>query len=270
MIHIVAALPCEAKPLIHHYKLNGKPAQHGFRVYENNEIRLIISGLGKIACAAASAYLQGISGDTESAWLNIGVAGHQHLAVGEILLASKITDTATQQSWYPPLTFRTQIQRLPVVTVDQPNTDYSPRHAYDMEAAGFYATACRFNSQELIQICKIISDNQAQPATEVTPQQVESLIKARMDDIDLLVQALQKQHTKSITGHIIDAAPFLSQWHFTVAQQHQLQRLLQRWQARTGSTPLPKEMNDFRNSKQVIQYLTQQLNGQALRFEDNT
>ena len=38
MIHIVTALPCEAKPLVHHYRLNGRQPACGFRIYENEKI----------------------------------------------------------------------------------------------------------------------------------------------------------------------------------------------------------------------------------------
>ena len=57
MINILTALPCEAKPLIHHYRLNGRQV-HGFRIYENSDMRLIVSGIGKVAAAAACACLQ--------------------------------------------------------------------------------------------------------------------------------------------------------------------------------------------------------------------
>jgi len=46
-IFIYTALPCEAKPLIEHYKLKKDLTVHAFAVYLNNDICLVVSGLGK-------------------------------------------------------------------------------------------------------------------------------------------------------------------------------------------------------------------------------
>ncbi len=269
MIHIVTALPCEAKPLIRHYRLNGRQAENSFRIYENGDMRLIVAGVGKIAAAAASAYLQGQAANSLHAWLNLGVGGHHSLPVGELVLASKITDATNNTNWYPPLVFKAPCQRRALLSVDSPDTEYRGDCVYEMEAAGFYATTCRFSSTELLQVCKVISDNHAHPADKVTAPHVEEIITARLEAIDEIIQALNKQ-LKQLEQQTTPAVlnQFLERWRFSVSQQHQLQRLLQRWQARSGETPEPQMFAAAHNGKAVIKQLQQQIQQQPMRFDD--
>ncbi|MFC1750663.1 hypothetical protein ACFL2V_17865 [Pseudomonadota bacterium] len=267
MIYIVTALQCEAKPLIKHYHLNGRQAENGFRIYENENIRLVVAGIGKIAAAAATAYLQAQTPHEQAAWLNLGVAGHGTLAVGELVLANKIKDASSQTNWYPPQLFSTTARSISVVSVDTTETEYKGDNAYEMEATGFYATACRFSSTELIQVCKIISDNHAHPVDKVSPKHVEEIISTNLEEINDIVQALQTLQRQLIEqSSPAELKVFLTQWHFTVSQQHQLQRLLQRWQARSGSSAMPDMFADARNGKTVIKELQQRLEKQPLMF----
>ena len=159
MIHIVTALPCEAKPLIKHFRLNGHAPRHGFRIYENAQLRQIISGLGKLPCAAACAYLQALFAEQDAAWLNLGIAGHAELEVGSAVLASKISEENSEMRYYPPTLNQCSLPRIEVISLDQAVNDYHPQAAYDMEAAAFYATAVRFASSEVIQVMKNVLQN---------------------------------------------------------------------------------------------------------------
>lgn len=268
MLYIVTALPCEAKPLIRHYHLHGRQRENGFRLYENERLRLIIAGVGKCAAAAACAYLQGAEPNIRHIWLNLGIAGHPHLSVGEAVLAHKLSDAASGRTWYPPLPFQPPCPTVELVSVDQAEHEYGGDSAYDMEAAGFYAAAGRFNSHELVQVFKVISDNRTDPATQVTAERAEALITARLDRLDALLQTLTQLDAQLAQQHPDAAAmqPFLQRWHFSVAQQHQLQRLLQRWQALSDT---PSDISEFAgagNSKQVIAALRERIAAMPLRF----
>ena len=265
MLYIVTALPCEAKPLIKHYRLNGRQAENGFRIYENNKIRLIIAGIGKCAAAAACAYLQGAEPQGKHAWLNLGIAGHGDLNIGDAVMAHKVTDSVTGTSWYPAMPFK---HPCPTVALDQAKTDYQTDTAYDMEASGFYATAIRFNSSELVQVFKVISDNHSNPAKQVSAQQTEQIIDTRLDNIDALVQQLlelAQQQRPQISPEI---EQFQQHWHFTVSQQHKLQRLLQRWQARSETAVKPTDFVDFKNSKAMLQALEKKIIELPMSFDD--
>ncbi len=78
MIHLVIALPSEAKPLLSHYKLKAVEDSCGFKIYQKDEMALVVSGVGKSAAAAATAYLQAMTGnEPDRAWINIGMGGHR-------------------------------------------------------------------------------------------------------------------------------------------------------------------------------------------------
>ena len=267
MIHIVIALSCEAKPLIHHYRLNGQQAENGFRVYENNAMRLIIAGMGKCAAAAACAYLQGLEPKSKHIWLNLGIAGHATLNVGEPILAHKVIDAATNVAWYPPMLFTPPCQTATLISVDQPKTGYDTGVACDMEASGFYAIASRFNSYELVQVFKVISDNHANPAQQISNKLVQEIIGERLDTLDTLIHQLIELNTLLAAQQYKPAIePFLQRWHFTVTQQHKLQRLLQRWHALSHSALDVKQFKNEKNSKGVLGALEEEIAILPLRF----
>jgi adenosylhomocysteine nucleosidase len=83
-------LQCEASPIIAHFNLRSYP-DSPFPIYYNETMALIVSGIGKINCAAATAYLQVLRGGSlHSAWLNIGIAGHSEYPLGKGLLVHQI------------------------------------------------------------------------------------------------------------------------------------------------------------------------------------
>ena len=138
MICLTVALPAESRPLIDFYRLKPRAAKGAFRIYRNESIALVVSGVGRIAAAAATAYLHAVTDEQRNCgWLNIGIAGHAEHTVGTGILASRITDSSTGTSWVaapvPDLTISTG----PLVTVEAPETHYPETVMYDMEAAGF-------------------------------------------------------------------------------------------------------------------------------------
>ena len=103
MINLVVALPAEARPLIKHYSLNRQQAHDAFPLYRNERMALVVCGPGKIAAATATTWLaELIPGKQRAAWLNIGVAGHATHDIGTGLLVNRISDHASNKSWYPP------------------------------------------------------------------------------------------------------------------------------------------------------------------------
>ena len=55
MIHLVVALPAEASPLIERLGLRRDMAGRAMRLYVGDDLRLVVSGVGKVAAAAAAA-----------------------------------------------------------------------------------------------------------------------------------------------------------------------------------------------------------------------
>ena len=194
MICLTVALRAEAKPLIDYYELKPYSPKGLFRVFKNEEIALVISGIGKIAAAAATTFLYTVLGQyPHRGWLNIGVAGHAERAIGEGVLAHRIMDMATEKTWHSQPIVEHIIPTDRLITVDTPEINYRDSAMYDMEASGFYAIACRFTQLELVQCYKVISDNLATPTSTIVPRRVEQLIVAKLDEIDGLIAKLRSR-----------------------------------------------------------------------------
>jgi nucleoside phosphorylase len=190
MINLVVALNSEAGPLVRHYRMSRHRETSGYRVYARDDMRLVVTGVGKMNAAGGVAYLGGRDPGLNRAWLNVGLAGHECLAVGTGIVAHKITDRMHARSWYPR-----QADDFPgigghVVTYDHAITDYPPSAVCEMEAAAFYFIAKRFSGGELIQCYKVVSDNAANGIAAVSPALARELIGDNLNNIDGIVSRI--------------------------------------------------------------------------------
>ena len=228
--HILVALPCEAKPLISHFRLKRKMDDEAFHTYQRENLSLTVSGVGKIAMAAAVVYTKmTFPGQHPRLWLNVGVAGHPTYPLGKAVIANKIIDDDSGRCWYPPLTYHLPCESDSLQTVSRPDLSYSTDTLYDMEASGFYQTAIRFSSAELVQSIKIISDNRQSPTRNVTAEQVSRLIIEQTEPIEQLLERLEPLAARLHREEPPMLASFLQQWRFSAQQQRQLKALLHRW-----------------------------------------
>jgi len=235
LVNLVVAHEMEARPLIKMLNLKLQ-SNIAFKVYGNEEgVCLIVSGMGKAASAAAVAYIGAIQEgevNRSSAWLNIGIAGHQTAAVGALLLAGKITDSATGRSTYPVLP-QLQLPVTELTTVDNPELNYPENQAYDMEAYGFYSTANRFATAELVQVVKIISDNPHSSVDNINRESIDQWTSVHRNAVQQLVVQLGILSTEynriySLTAeyqHLRSCASF------SVTQDVQLRKLYRRYYA---------------------------------------
>lgn len=271
MLFLVCALPCEAKPLIAHFKLKKNLQSTVFPIYSSDAISLVISGVGKIHAAAAASYLYLTQGAPEVAWLNIGVSGHAHFAIGTGFLAHQIIDGGNLKSYYPAFVFEKHSPTAKVITVDQPEVLYATDALYDMEAAGFYATTSRFATVEMIHCYKIISDNRDQSPFRINAKFVEELVQAQLSTLEKIFSALQ-QISYELT-HLQHLPPVYDQclqnWHFTTTQKHQLQVLLKKMQAccpNSELSVLDDQSLACSRAADLLKYLTHQMHAYPLRF----
>ena len=123
-VNLVVALSCEARPLIQRLNLKQAKSIAGFRLYGNRQgVNLIVSGVGKLATAAACGYLAGSQADEQAAaaaWLNVGIAGHRNMPLGEGALVHKVIDQSSGRVRYPPLVLNTRCPTTAVITVEHP------------------------------------------------------------------------------------------------------------------------------------------------------
>lgn len=270
MMHFITALPAEARPLIEHFRLHDKRTDSGFPTYRNDGMALTVSGPGKVAAAAATAGLAVLGTPRATAgWLNIGIAGHATHAVGNGLLVHHINDRATGKNWYPPQLMAADIPGCSLQTVDTPETGYAGDALYDMEASGFYPVACRYSTAELVQCFKVVSDNREQPASGVSAQCCEQLIADQLGVIAPLAAALARLAEEVTAWHAPhpELERLAGHWHFTVAQQHRLARLAQRWKALLPGEPLwNNELAKLGTAGAVLLQIEQQLDSLAVEL----
>ena len=267
MLNLVIALPCEARPLAARYGL--KPLEGGaaFPVYAGDHVRLVVSGCGKAAAAAATGYLAAaLPGPRPCAWLNIGVAGHGSAPLDTALLAHKVTDRASGRSYYPAIAFPFPGPTTALVTVDEAETDYPEPCAYDMEGSGFCAAALRFAGAELVHCLKIVSDTPDAPPGRLSGKQVEALMEANLEVVEQLARSLAGLGAAAAA---LDQDPpwfaeILKRWHFTASEQVQLRHLLKCRHALGAPGPLPEaEWSVLKRGGDVICSLRRRLDALA-------
>jgi len=259
-IFIYAALPCEAKPLVEHFKLKKDTAVQPFAVYSNQDICLTVTGLGKSAMAAGVAYTQALFASAEHPVLvNIGIAGHKNHAVGSLFLIDKITDADNKKSYYPPLVFTPPCPAANIQTVSKPQLVYDLQHLCDMEASAFYETAVRFSTGELIHCLKVISDNESSPVENIQPKQVASLIAAHIATIEALLAELSRLAAMVAVPEPRLFEELLQRYHFTASEQGQLKNRLSRWAALTDAQVPEFDKDLLPKGKDVLGWLDQQI-----------
>ncbi|MFQ5543386.1 MAG: hypothetical protein ACE5FY_03430 [Nitrospiria bacterium] len=235
-MNIVVSLMAEARPLIDLLRLHRLAGKHPFLIYTNEDFNLIISGIGKLFSAAATAYLQALTRkEGPVAWFNFGIAGHRDLEIGQGFIAHKVTDQATQRCYYPPLIYPLPCATSDLTTVDTPNKEYKTSGGYDMEASGYYQMALRSTTIEWVQCYKVVSDIPQYPVEKITKASVIRLMDEHLDEIEIILSTLIDAINRHATALIQDMALstefdiITQQWHFTETQKSQLSKLLQRW-----------------------------------------
>lgn len=191
---IVCALECEARPLISHYNLKMYKSQSLFPFYMNKEMCLVITGVSKLQAAAATSYVYAKMGErTDICWLNVGISGHRNLDIGTSFMAHQVINHSSGHTYYPFFIKKPPCLRISLTTVEKPESQYLEESAYDMEAAGFYTAAMLFSSVELVHCYKVISDNAIQPWHTMRKQGVESLIAAKLEEIESVINDVKAQ-----------------------------------------------------------------------------
>jgi nucleoside phosphorylase len=267
MIRFVVAVAPEAEPLVRRFHM--EPREGAFRWYGGGEAALVVSGVGKIAAAAATSYLHAKTGEEPFAlWINVGTAGHRNRRRGDVLLAHTVTDAASGERFHPTRLNRPDLEACEVRTVDRAETEFESDAAYDMEAYGFGAAALRFSTAELVQSIKIVSDNRETGTSAWTAGAVREMVEQRVD-----VVARTSEHFLRIAG---DLEPlrreeeesrslmeaYTRRAHFTASEARRLRRLLRR-RAALGAAVRPEDTEGM-GASELLDDLERRLHALAL------
>ena len=161
MLYIVTALYIEAKPLISLFNLKKDNSYTKFQVFSNEDVKLIISGTGKVKSATALTYLISKEDIKKNDYIvNIGfVASNKNSQLGDIVYISKIQNAYSDFDFYPEMIYKHNFLEGSLTTFDSiiekkiENIEY-----IDMEAYGFFQTASIFFKKDKIMVLKIVSD----------------------------------------------------------------------------------------------------------------
>ncbi len=265
---IVTAMLCEARPVMDRLKLKGEPAGEPFRLYRREDVALVISGMGKAAAAAATAWAaERIGREGPLAFLNFGSAGHGHFATGEVFVAQEVLDQGSGRKWFPPLVFDRPCPAAPVTTVDRIETVFEGQALYEMEASGFMETAQRFTTAELVHCVKFVSDNSDEPVATVDLERIGILAEQALDTLLAVISEVRSLAKILQESHPVPDAfqDMMGRWRFSVTQGRQLRRLLERWSALSGGRPLPREpVNGARSRREVLKALEHLVEREAM------
>jgi len=183
-IRFVVALPSEAKPINRHFGLIRDNSLKEYSVYRNQGVALIITGVGSDVSEQATCWLQQLL-PGPATWINVGIAGHAHLPIGEALLASEILHRPSGQKWRTRIPTSPPCESASLITCAEPETEYAHSALYDMEGAGFYSAAVAVAPPEHIHCIKIVSDN---PQNSVNSINRELITQLMNDQLPILEQ----------------------------------------------------------------------------------
>ncbi|MFO7153885.1 MAG: hypothetical protein DIU64_002850 [Caldicoprobacter oshimai] len=266
MIYIVTALPCEASPIVKRYDLKRDDACRHFPLYRGDDMFLIVSGVGKMASAIATAYLiaQNVKrdeagGEEGLAIINIGVCGalHQRYPIGTPLLIHKVIDHETGKQYFPDILIEHPFEEGSIEThndVVRREDVLSGRvelqaDLVDMEASGFFQAASRFLAPHQIYVIKVVGDYL--DVVDFDRQRVAQCISGALDAVDGFIK--QVEGLCRVEGDVLTQDERLQlervkeSLRLTVTQSHQLVDMARRYKLRTGR-PLP-DFSEFAQTR---------------------
>ena len=213
MIYVVTALYQEAHGLIRELELKKNTAYAPFEVFDNESagIRLVVTGVGEIAAAAATAAVCARDGaDAADFLVNIGCCaaggcepadrdmdsgyGAAHAAqIGDLYVCHKITEQATGKTFYPDILYRHPWKERELVTGMQPLQRAEAHGAlYDMEAAAVYQAGIRFFSPDRMIFLKVVSDFGIAGQERMTAEALTGLLEQHVKEVAAFLTNLRE------------------------------------------------------------------------------
>jgi len=168
---IVTAIFSEAKAFIELFGLE-KSQKKPFEVYQNSDVTLIVSGMGKLNSAIATTYIS--QNHTFEKIYNIGICGTNDKTkeIGRLYGIKSVIDASTSKKY--------SINQTGEILycfdmIQKGETGVKKPALVDMESFGFYSAAIKFYKKDKICIYKIVSDHL--DTTHITNDFIYRLIK---------------------------------------------------------------------------------------------
>lgn len=194
MVYIACALYVEAEKIIKKYNLKRDSLVGGGNVYAGEEMRLIITDTRAVNAAInLTRYLAHEKIDKNDYFINFGSAAATKDLANQLLLAVKITDDCSGETYYVDLIedFYNDLQKINLVTVAKPlKADQVGADVYDMEATGLYQAAKRYFTADRMIFAKYVSDSGIDSGRiDITPAD------KIMDELDHVLKTIMDSQT---------------------------------------------------------------------------
>lgn len=201
MINILCALRAEAEEIIKEYELK-KIKDKPYEIYVSDEIRLIISGIGKINAAGATSFIlsdTNIDFNEADIFINLGICGslNKTYKVGDLFLCNKVLDYETRDSFFTDILIDYGLFEASIQTIGCVNEQYDfLEDLVDMEAAAVFKIASKFLYTHQIYVLKLVSDlaykkNNKKLSKEFVKQLIKNKLGSIIDFINLTVSFLK-------------------------------------------------------------------------------
>lgn len=217
MLYIVTALYIEAKPLISLFNLKKDNSYTKFQVFSNENVKLIISGTGKIKSATALTYLISKEDIKKNDYIvNIGfVASNKDSQLGDVVYISKIQNAYSDFDFYPEMIYKHNFLEGSLTTFDSiVESKIEDIEYIDMEAYGFFQTASIFFKKAKIIVLKIVSD--------ILKNKVEDRVLVDFKDENLFAKSYDNIYKFLINFKAID-----DEDEFTIVEQELIKKVLE-------------------------------------------
>ena len=256
----VIALRAEAAPIIKFLKLKYVNTQSSFTIYANEKLghALIISGVGAIKSAAATAFLKAYFNiNNYASWINLGIAGYYAEPVGKLYQAIKVFSPVHQRTFFPGFRFSKILPGTSLLTVDKAETNYNNPVLYDMEAFGFCEVASAFSCNELIFVFKIVSDTPNNPIKKLKSSIIEDLINENLQDLKELLSEINKlsvleMERLEIPDEVIEIENSI---HFSKTNSFKFRQLYKKWKFANPKKTLKDLHFSKKKAKEIISVL---------------
>ncbi len=179
MIYIVTAIFSEAKALIEHFGLQ-KVQTKPFLIFSNDNISLVVSGMGKVESAIATTYM--CKDKKIDKLINIGVCGtnNKNKEIGSLYKIKSVIDVSSDKKYMISADGEALYCFDRIVKSSE---NIKNNILIDMESVGFYKAAVKFVKKEDIRIYKIVSDHLK--TSHISLEDIYTITKNAIKEIDL-------------------------------------------------------------------------------------
>lgn len=187
---------------------------------------IIVSGIGKLRSAIATAALVAGTQESTPIIVNVGVcAAPETYPLGSLYYANRIVDHASNRAWHPDPIIDSPFNESTLTTFDAPVSAPPPGSPavtlVDMEGSGFAEAAAVYTAPSAWASLKVVSDHFA--PHDLSAERITSAIAPHVDGIDNFIGSLVAAHTgERFTFSPEDKAlleRFLTSYRLTASQK---------------------------------------------------